>query len=199
MTGTAGGPNADKRVSPNGLAFLYNREAQKGVSNKPHWPGGSSGVTLGPGYDLGHRTAAQIIADLTNIGVSADAAQTLSLAAGKTGNDAKAFVQANSGAVTLTQAQEQALLDIALPPYEKDVKTYVKVAVNQNQFDAMVSLDYNIGGGNFKNSSVVANINKGDFAAAAESFKLWNKSGGQVVQGLVNRRNLEVALFNTPV
>lgn len=199
MTGTTGGPNADKRVSPNGLTFLYNREAQKNVSNKPHWPGGSSGVTLGPGYDLGHRTAAQIVADLTNIGVSAAAAQTLSLAAGKTGEDAKTFVQANSGAVTLTQAQEEALLNIALPPYEKDVKTYVKVAVNQNQFDAMVSLDYNIGGGNFKNSSVVANINKGDFAAAAESFKLWNKSGGQVVQGLVNRRNLEVELFNTPV
>jgi hypothetical protein len=60
MTGTSGGPNGDKTVSANGLTFLYNREAQKGVSNKPHWPGGSSGVTLGPGYDLGHRTAAQI-------------------------------------------------------------------------------------------------------------------------------------------
>jgi lysozyme len=79
------------------------------------------------------------------------------------------------------------------------VRTYVTVPVNQNQFDAMVSLDYNIGGGNFKNSSVVANINKGDFVAAANSFKLWNKSGGVVVQGLVNRRELEVTLFNTPV
>ena len=67
------------------------------------------------------------------------------------------------------------------------MRAYVTVLVNQNQFDAMVSLDYNIGGGNFKNSSVVANINKGDFVAAANSFKLWNKSGGVVVQGLAHK------------
>jgi len=193
------GPNANMSVSPNGLTFLYNREAQTGVSNKPHWPGGSSGVTLGPGYDLGHRTASQIIADLTSIGVSSSAAETLSAAAGLTGTDAQTFAKANSNAVNLTQSQKEALLNLALPTYQQHVQNYVTVPVNQNQFDAMVSLDYNIGGGNFKNSSVVANLNKGDVAAAAESFKLWNKSGGKVVQGLVNRRELEVALFNTPV
>ena len=199
MTGSTGGPNANMTVSANGLTFLYNREAQKGVSNKPHWPGGSSGVTLGPGYDLGHRTAAQIVSDLTKIGVESSAAEVLSQAAGLTGTNAQTFAKANSSAVNLTQAQEEALLNIALPSYQDNVRSCVKVAVNQNQFDAMVSLDYNIGGGNFKNSSVVANINKGDFVAAANSFKLWNKSGGVVVQGLVNRRELEVALFNTPV
>lgn len=193
------GPNANMSVSPNGLTFLYNREAQAGVSNKPHWPGGSSGVTLGPGYDLGHRTAAQIISDLTSIGVSSSAAETLSKAAGLTGTDAQTFAKANANAVNLTQSQEEALLRLVLPTYQQHVQTYVTVPVNQNQFDAMVSLDYNIGGGNFKNSSVVAYLNKGDVAAAAESFKLWNKSGGKVVQGLVNRRELEVALFNTPV
>jgi GH24 family phage-related lysozyme (muramidase) len=192
-------PNANMSVSPNGLTFLYNREAQAGVSNKPHWPGGSSGVTLGPGYDLGHRTAAQIVSDLTNVGVSSSAAEVLSKAAGLTGTAAQTFAQANSNAVNLTQAQQETLLNLALPPYQQDVRTYVTVQVNQNQFDAMVSLDYNIGGGNFKNSSVVTNLNKGDVAAAAESFKLWNKSGGKVVQGLINRRELEVALFNTPV
>jgi len=193
------GPNANMSVSPNGLTFLYNREAQAGVSNKPHWPGGSSGVTLGPGYDLGHRTAPQIVADLTSIGVASSAAEALSKAAGLTGTDAQTFAKANANAVNLTQSQEEALLNLALPTYQQHVQNYVKVPVNQNQFDAMVSLDYNIGGGNFKNSSVVANLNKGDVAAAAESFKLWNKSGGKVVQGLVNRRELEVALFNTPV
>jgi len=193
------GPNSNMSVSPNGLTFLYNREAQAGVSNKPHWPGGSSGVTLGPGYDLGHRTAAQIVADLTSIGVASSAAEALSKAAGLTGTDAQTFAKANANAVNLTQSQEEALLNLALPTYQQHVQNYVLVPVNQNQFDAMVSLDYNIGGGNFKSSSVVANLNKGDVAAAAESFKLWNKSGGKVVQGLVNRRELEVALFNTPV
>jgi GH24 family phage-related lysozyme (muramidase) len=139
------------------------------------------------------------VSDLTKIGVASSAAEVLSQAAGLTGTSAQTFAKANANAVNLTQAQEEALLNIALPSYQNDVKSYVKVAVNQNQFDAMVSLDYNIGGGNFKNSSVVANVNKGDFSAAADSFKLWNKSGGVVVQGLVNRRELEVALFNTPV
>ena len=78
------------------------------------------------------------------------------------------------------------------------MKKYVTVPVNQNQFDALVSLDYNIGVGNFKSSSVVKNLTAGDFAAAAQSFALWNKSGGQVSQGLVNRRNMEIDLFNTP-
>lgn len=62
---------------------------------------------------------------------------------------------------------------------------------------ACVSLQYNIGSGAFKNSTVAKCIAKEDMEAAAEAFKLWVQDNGHVVQGLVNRRAQEVALFNS--
>lgn len=67
--------------------------------------------------------------------------------------------------------------------------------VTQNMFDACVSLAYNIGIGAFTGSSVVRNIKAGNKQKAGDSFLLWNKAGGQVLQGLVNRRNAERKLF----
>lgn len=71
--------------------------------------------------------------------------------------------------------------------------------VNQNMFDALVSLIYNIGVGAFSSSSVFRNIKKGDMRAAADSFLLWDKAtiGGrkQRLAGLTKRRKKERALF----
>ena len=83
------------------------------------------------------------------------------------------------------------------------INTLVKVDLNQNQFDALSSLIYNIGQGAFATSSVLKNLNKKDLAAAADSFLLWNKEtiGGQKVvnKGLDNRRKKERELFLAPV
>lgn len=67
--------------------------------------------------------------------------------------------------------------------------------VNQNMFDACVSLAYNIGVGSFAKSSVVRYLNQGNKLAAANSFELFNKVNGKVLQGLVNRRLKEKNLF----
>ena len=67
--------------------------------------------------------------------------------------------------------------------------------VNQNMFDACVSLCYNIGVKNFSQSSVVRYLNQGNKLAAANSFELFNKDNGVVVKGLVNRRLKEKNLF----
>jgi len=89
--------------------------------------------------------------------------------------------------------------------YESAVNRNVTVPVNRQQFDALVSLVYNIGEGNFLNSSVLRYINAGDYARAAESFLLWNKitdpdTGELVVsQGLANRREAEVELFTNGI
>jgi lysozyme len=76
------------------------------------------------------------------------------------------------------------------------VDKLVTSKVTQNQFDAMVSLAYNIGLGGFKKSSVLrkVNINPND-PTIGDSFKLWNKGGGKVLKGLVNRRAEEVELY----
>ena len=81
--------------------------------------------------------------------------------------------------------------------FEEQVNKSILLPMTQNQFDAMVLLCYNIGKSGFARSSVVRNFNLGNIQKAADSFLLWNKAGGRVVQGLVNRRKKERELFLT--
>ena len=67
--------------------------------------------------------------------------------------------------------------------------------INRNMYDAIISLTYNIGVNGFKKSSVLRLLKQGDKQNAADAFLLWNKSGGKVLKGLVNRRKKERELF----
>ena len=71
----------------------------------------------------------------------------------------------------------------------------IKVKVTQSQFDAMVSLAYNIGVGAFLKSTLLKKVNAGDFIGASEEFLKWNKSGGKELLGLTRRRKREQDLF----
>ena len=82
-----------------------------------------------------------------------------------------------------------------LKKFESAVNTAVVVPINQNQFDALVSLTYNIGIKAFKNSTLLKKLNVGDIRGAAAQFDVWINDGGKVVQGLVNRRAVERKLF----
>ena len=75
----------------------------------------------------------------------------------------------------------------------------VKVPLNQNQFDALVSFEYNVGYGAFKNSTMLKFINVSHFPLASGQFDRWVYAGGKVLQGLVNRRKAEKDLFVSPV
>ena len=80
----------------------------------------------------------------------------------------------------------------------KAVNNLVECPINQNQFDALVSLVFNIGEVGFANSSVLREVNRGNTDNAAKAFALWNKSKGRVLKGLVRRRKAEAELFLTP-
>ena len=67
--------------------------------------------------------------------------------------------------------------------------------INQNMFDAIISLTYNIGVNGFKRSSVLRLLKQGDKQNAADAFLLWNMAGGKVLRGLVSRREKERQLF----
>lgn len=95
----------------------------------------------------------------------------------------------------ITQDQADKYLREALVKYENDVKKVLKRQPTQPQFDAMVSLTYNIGIGNFRKSTVLRKFNAGDFAGSADAFLLFVKANGKVMKGLVNRRNDERDLF----
>lgn len=95
--------------------------------------------------------------------------------------------------ITKAQAKEYKLHD--LKEFVSTVNTYVKVPLTQNQYDALVSLSYNIGSSAFKNSTLLNKLNSGDYKGAAEQFLVWNKVNSKRVQGLVNRREAERNLF----
>lgn len=107
---------------------------------------------------------------------------------GHTGKEVKKGLQ-----IDMTAAEAYLTLD--LQTAEDAVNKSVKVNLTQNQFDALVSLAYNIGATAFKSSTLVKLLNKGKYDEAAEEFPRWNKDNGKVIDGLTNRRVKERALF----
>lgn len=86
-----------------------------------------------------------------------------------------------------------------LAKFERAVDRLVKVELNQNQYDALVSFSYNCGEGALQKSTILKKLNKGDYAGACAGFAAWNKAtvkGKRVVlRGLTRRRAAEAALF----
>lgn len=81
--------------------------------------------------------------------------------------------------------------------FEKGVKTYVKVPVSQGEFDALVSFTYNCGVGNLSKSTLLQQLNAGQYERASEEFIKWNKAAGKVLPGLTKRRVKEANMFRT--
>ena len=100
---------------------------------------------------------------------------------------------------TITQNESDMLLEGDLIETEECMEECVTVPVNQNQYNAMCSLTFNIGVGAFGDSTLLRLLNEGDYMGAADQFLVWNKitvDGEKVVsEGLANRREKERALF----
>jgi lysozyme len=96
----------------------------------------------------------------------------------------------------LTQQQITDLLAQDVQPAENAVNNGVKVKLNQNQFDALVSFTFNVGTGAFNSSTLLKLLNQGQYDQVPTQLLRWTRAGGQVVQGLVNRRNNEIKLWN---
>lgn len=106
--------------------------------------------------------------------------------------------------VRVTEIEAEAILrEYDLPPVERFVMRCILAPMTQNEFDALVSLAFNIGPKAFSGSDVVAGMNAGNRLEAAAAFDLWRRAkiGGrvQIVDALVRRRAAEKALFlNAP-
>ena len=99
----------------------------------------------------------------------------------------------------LTQQQVTDLLAQDVVPAQQAVNTGVKVALNQNQFDALVSFTFNVGNGAFLGSTLLKVLNQGQYDQVPTQLLRWTRAGGVVVQGLVNRRQNEIKLWNGQV
>lgn len=101
----------------------------------------------------------------------------------------------------ITASQADAMLIRDLKQYEDAVSAAVKVPLNQGQFDALVSLCFNIGIGAFRGSTVVRRINAGRMADVPAALMMWTKAtvNGKKVDlpGLVRRRRAEAALWRS--
>jgi GH24 family phage-related lysozyme (muramidase) len=97
--------------------------------------------------------------------------------------------------MTITQEEAENMLRDEMAEYEGYVNNLVTVELNQNQFDAMVSWVYNLGGGNLGASTLLKVLNAGDFAGVPAQMLRWNKAGGKVLEGLTRRRQAEADLF----
>ena len=98
---------------------------------------------------------------------------------------------------TITEERGEQILREDLEWAETVVTSSVRVPLSQNQFDALVSLTFNIGEGNFKRSTLLLRLNRGNYEAAADEFRKWIYSGEQVLSALQDRRAKEAALFMT--
>lgn len=96
--------------------------------------------------------------------------------------------------MVITKEQSDAILQKDLERFEKGVFAATG-PTTQNRFDAMVSLAFNIGLGNFNSSTLLKKHKAGEYGAAAEQFRRWNKAAGRVMAGLTRRRAAEEAMY----
>lgn len=107
---------------------------------------------------------------------------------------------------TQDQADDRLLKDIEAR--EAIVNQYVTVPLTQGQFDAMVSIIFNVGYGSARRNGIIrlksgepstllAKLNAGDYEGAANEFGRWISPGSPVERGLKRRRGAEVEMFNS--
>lgn len=101
----------------------------------------------------------------------------------------------------ISEDEAVVLLQGDLEEYEKTVEKFVDTNLSQQQFDALVSFSFNVGGGAFAGSTLRKKLNLGDFEAAAKEFGRWNKGTVDGVKvelaGLTRRRKSERRLFES--
>jgi GH24 family phage-related lysozyme (muramidase) len=95
----------------------------------------------------------------------------------------------------ITQEQADLLFDTDIKKH--DIGKYLTKELKQNEYDALCSLAYNIGLGNFQKSTILKLINQdAKLDREKEAFwKSWNRSDGKISNGLKNRRDAEWNLF----
>ncbi len=97
--------------------------------------------------------------------------------------------------LTISQDEATALLLKDVATAAGCVNRLVTVPLTQDEFDALVDFVFNLGAGNFSTSTLLRDLNAGDFNGAAGQFEKWDRAGGVVLAGLLRRRQAEANLF----
>ena len=116
-------------------------------------------------------------------------AKVWTIGIGHTGSDVKSNM-------VITKEKSRELLKSDLSCFEKAVNTYIEEELKQCEFDALTSLSFNIGVGNFSKSTLVRKINaKAPIVEIEKEFRKWVYAGGKILSGLKARREREIKLY----
>lgn len=96
--------------------------------------------------------------------------------------------------ITVETAEHFLESDLLFASHQVDM--CVTHPINQHQYDALCCFVYNVGGGNFRKSTLLTYLNAGRVNDAEAEFLRWNKAGGKELKGLTSRRQAERELFN---
>lgn len=173
-----------------GLRFIYQHE---GAGTHLYCPGGTSGVVLGPGYDMRDRSFGEVYTDLSRIGMSANFARIAAKGAGLSGREAQAFAEEYRRLIKITPDQGAQLLRMLAPSAESAVQQGIDALLLENEFDALVSFAYSTGGRAFDGLSELINNNK--TGQAMNYMRTFTHFKGVMMPGLGKRREAEVRLF----
>ncbi|MBI2718151.1 MAG: lysozyme [Rhizobiales bacterium] len=114
------------------------------------------------------------------------------------GHTSRAGAPAVHAGMTITAIDAERILIADLAVFEAAVMKALIRQPSQNQFDALVSLCFNIGAANFAHSHLIQFFNAGSLARAANAFLNWDHANGHVMPGLTKRRRAERNLFLKP-
>lgn len=99
-----------------------------------------------------------------------------------------------AGKITKSGTEKELIKQLRI--YENVVrKSIIIKKINQNQYDVLLSLCYNIGGSSFRKSSIVKLVNSRNFIGACKIFNLWSSAAKKRSKGLLRRRISERNLF----
>jgi GH24 family phage-related lysozyme (muramidase) len=98
-----------------------------------------------------------------------------------------------------TEDYANKVFDKDIIEHEEDVKKHVKVDLTQGEYDALVHFAYNIGGDEFKNSTLLEKLNAGDYNSVPEEMRRWINitvnGKKQESEGLKKRREREIEMY----
>lgn len=87
------------------------------------------------------------------------------------------------------------LLQEEMIEFESYIDDMVEVELNQSQYDALCAWVYNLGPSNLGSSTLLKVLNEGKYEEVPQQIKRWNKANGEVLTGLIRRREAEALLF----
>lgn len=189
--GSGGTTTPDANAASNTANCSFNASQHTFISDPTTWQISASGLNLIKSFE-GY---AKLVAggDVTAYPDPATGGQPYTIGYGTT---SAAIGQPISLGMLISMATAESFLETSIAnEYLTALNQSVTVPLTQNMIDSCLSFIYNIGVGNWSQSSVLSLINQQQWCQAANAFLLWNKANGQVLSALTNRRSKERGLF----